>query len=377
MKVENIFPAGSLPLNYSLLTTTGFEALAFEIDSVTVKKAVLSSHKSLAAGCSGLRAEHVKCVLMDHNQGKAAEMTEVLTKIVNLCIAGYLPQELQEHFCGGRLIPLNKKDAGIRPIVVGEFLRELTSKLALKQVEHQLHALQPAQVGVGGKGPVIQAAILCVKYWLGEMAADELLLKVDIANAYNRISREACLAGVKKYCPDIGRWAHWCLNGTSRIYYDKYVIPCATGVQQGDPLAPALFSIGLHADIERLFAIHTLRQIWFLDEWLLRGKPQLVANALAKLRSWQRSTCKHAQKCELYLAPTSNAPEGFGNIPVVRDIDAWSYLGTLLCEQTAKAMSAAYARVKQATAKIAAFAKTHPKQPFHSLATPTNQRGSG
>ena len=44
LKVENLFPAGSLPLK-----TTGFEAPAFEIDSVTVKKAVLSSHKGLAA----------------------------------------------------------------------------------------------------------------------------------------------------------------------------------------------------------------------------------------------------------------------------------------------------------------------------------------
>ena len=72
-------------------------------------------------------------------------------------------------------------------------------------MEHQHQALQPAQVGVGGKGPRIQAAILCVKSWLGVMAADEMLLKVDIANAYNSISREACLAGVRKHCPDIGR----------------------------------------------------------------------------------------------------------------------------------------------------------------------------
>ena len=71
--------------------------------------------------------------------------------------------------------------------------------------EQALRTLQPAHIGVGGKGPVIQAATLCVKSRVGELAADEVLLKMDIANAYNSTSREACLEGAEKYCPDIAR----------------------------------------------------------------------------------------------------------------------------------------------------------------------------
>ena len=110
-----------------------------------------------------MRAEHVKAVLQERNVGQSARALETLTRFANVCAAGYLPAELQEFFCGSRLIPLNKKDSGIRPIVVGEFLRSMVSKLALKEVDHTPQALQPAQNGVGGKGPVIQAAILCVK----------------------------------------------------------------------------------------------------------------------------------------------------------------------------------------------------------------------
>ena len=171
-----------------------------------------------------MRAEHVKAVISDRNAGTAAEALDLITKFVNVSIAVYLPPELQEFICGGRLIPLNKKDQGIRPVVVGEFFRSLVSKLALKEVEGQLLALQPAQIGVGGKGPVIQAAILCVKSWLAEMQPGELLLKVDISNAYNSISRTACLEGVKKYCPDLVRWARWCLDGCSRVYYSGTII---------------------------------------------------------------------------------------------------------------------------------------------------------
>ena len=241
--------------------------------------------------------------------------------------------------CSGRLVPVNKKDGGIRPIVVGEFLRGLVSKLALKHVDHQLQGLQPAQIAVGGKGPVIQAAILCVKSWLTQLGEEEILLKVDIANAYNTISRRACLEGVKKHCPDLARWAHWCLSGGSRVYYNTHVIPCTTGVQQGDPLAPALFSLGLHGVIEQLSAIPALRQMWFLDDGLLRGRSQQVLPALTIMTKELAKINLHVnrQKCEIYCQNNST-PAGFGSIPVVRDRDAWSYLGTPFCEQTPKAL---------------------------------------
>ena len=53
------------------------------------------------------------------SQCRAAQALEVLTKLANLCVAGYLLNELQEYFYSRRLVPLNKKDDGIRPIVVG------------------------------------------------------------------------------------------------------------------------------------------------------------------------------------------------------------------------------------------------------------------
>ena len=51
-----------------------------------------------------------------------------LTSITNLALGGYLPQELQTHLCGGKQVPLLKKDCGIRPLVVGECLRAIIAK---------------------------------------------------------------------------------------------------------------------------------------------------------------------------------------------------------------------------------------------------------
>ena len=259
--------------------------------------------------------------------------------------------------------------AGIRPIVVRECLRGLASKLALKEVEHLLHTLQPAQIAIGCKGPVIQAAILCVKPWLGEMVGDELLLKVDIANVYNTISRRACMDGVKKHCPDIARWAHWCLNGGSRVYYNEHVILCTTGVQQGDPLAPALFALGVHAVLEQLSDNPAIRQIWFLADGILRGKGPHVREALSIMSSGlARINLRfNVQKCQLYLPANASITTDCGNIPVVQDRDSWSYLDSPLCEQTARALDAARKRIQQATTKIKSLAATHPKQAFHLL----------
>ena len=97
------------------MESTIHEAPAFELQPTDVNKAVLKNPKGLAAGCSGLRAEHIKAVLQDRNLGRAAQALDKLTKLVNLCVAGYLPVELQEYFCNGRLIPLNKKDGGHSP----------------------------------------------------------------------------------------------------------------------------------------------------------------------------------------------------------------------------------------------------------------------
>ena len=52
---------------------------------------------------------------------------------------------------------------------------------------------------------------------------------------------------------------------------------------------------------------------------------------------------------------------------VDHDRDAWSYLGTPICEQTDNALKTVLARVHQGTAKIRAFAASHPKQAFQLL----------
>ena len=296
-------------------------------------------------------------------------MLASLAKFVNACLAGYLPPEIQPYLCGGRLVPLRKKDEGIRPLVIGELLRAIAAKLSLAEIENCLQALQPLQIGVGSKGPVIPSAILAVKSWIAEMADDEILLKIDIANAYNTIDRQACLAGVAKFCPDLLRWARWCLDGANHVYYDHEVILCSRGVQQGDPLAPMLFSVGLHLVAERLLSMPELRSILFLDDAILRGKVDNVHAAFTMLRKelLKIGLAVSLRKCEIYVPSGRPLSRDFEGITVVADHDQWTYLGSPLFEKSTQCVQSGMARVSKATRAIAQLGDRFPKQAFELL----------
>ena len=67
---------------------------------------------------------------------------------MNVILNGVLPMPVREIFFGGRLIALEKKGGGIRPIAVGYSLRRLAAKCANSHViKRRSDELQPVQVG--------------------------------------------------------------------------------------------------------------------------------------------------------------------------------------------------------------------------------------
>jgi len=50
-------------------------------------------------------------------------------------------------------------------------------------------------------------------------------------------------------------------------------IPSATGVQQGDPLGPVLFSLAIHSLVKELLSTFN---VWYLDDGTLGGSLQIV-----------------------------------------------------------------------------------------------------
>ena len=113
------------------------------------RECILHFPRSSAASPSGLRPSHLQACL--RKAGRGAALVTALARLARLWIEGALPPSHAQAWCGATLIPLVKKDNGVRPVAIGETLRRLVGKvlLASANAKDQVSSLQPLQVGVG------------------------------------------------------------------------------------------------------------------------------------------------------------------------------------------------------------------------------------
>jgi hypothetical protein len=102
-------------------------------------------------GPDGFRPPHAKDLVNCRVYGP--ELLTALTAFVNMLLAGQCPRQIAPIFFGGRLIALDKKDGGIRPIAIGLTLRRLAAKCANSVGVARLNCyFTPRQLGVGIPG---------------------------------------------------------------------------------------------------------------------------------------------------------------------------------------------------------------------------------
>ena len=141
----------------------------------------------------------------------------------------------------------NQTAPDIRPIAVGEVLRRLVGKcLCLLSRQKAANFFQPFQNGVacpGGAEKIIHKVRQCVdNHWSDGNFA---LLKVDMTNAFNLVSRQTFLEECSKHFPKLLPWSSWCYGRHPSLWHLMGILSSEVGVQQGDPLGPLLFSVAL------------------------------------------------------------------------------------------------------------------------------------
>lgn len=299
-------PAAPIPIAPARPTAI---PVPLEVTEEVVDAAVRSFAKGSSGGTFGMRAEHWRdaaaCVTPGGGPGVS------LCHLVRCLVTGNAPHGVRHVVTGASLSALRKKDDDIRPIAAGEFLRRVTSKAVCALIRTKAaDFFAPQQFGValpGGTERVIHR--LRTAWAQHEADTDWVVCKVDLANAFNRVSREAILQAVSEDFPELLPWVSYCYGAHSVLRYAEFTISSQAGVQQGDPLGPLLFSLVLHRLVRRLDGVGLHLNMWFLDDGALAGPARAVQAALTILAEEGPPLGLHlnAAKSELCTHPPAAA----------------------------------------------------------------------
>ncbi|CAE8721897.1 unnamed protein product [Polarella glacialis] len=211
-----------------------------------------------------------------------------------------------------------KATGGVRPIAIGEVLRRIVGKCLCASVKEEAKRFfHPSQVGVACPAG-IDAAVHSARAWKNRSAADtsKALLKLDFANAFNCVSRSQVLEQTRRHFPSLARWSQWCYSRPSKLVFGSYTISSETGVQQGDPLGPLLFSAAIQPIVEQLRRLEVNGKkldlsTFYLDDGFLAGDIEVVAAALRLVQSEGAGIGLQLQlgKCQLVLPAGSSSAQ--------------------------------------------------------------------
>jgi hypothetical protein len=277
-----------------------------QVTNQTVLDSINSFQTGSCAGYSGLSPEHLKSTLSTPTIDSQRCLTS-LTLLFNKILRGEFstPNSL---LCSALLFGIPKKNGGIRPIAVGEVLRRTIAKTVLLSSEVSSHFL-PFQVGVGVSGGLESAVELIRQKYSVFKNSNKVILKLDFKNAFNLVSREQILQLCRRFFPQLIHLVSYMYENSSYLFFGNHRILSQEGTQQGDPLAPFLFSLVLQPLIQFLNDNCILDVLLFyLDDGILLGHPLEILKALKFIQDFSVShgLQLNLSKCELFSFDEQN-----------------------------------------------------------------------
>ena len=133
------------------------------------------------------------------------------------------------------------------------------------------------------------------------------MLKVDLKNAFNLVSRQAFLDECAFVFPNLLPRVFWYYGVHPILWHPMGHLSSESRVQQGDPLGHLLFALVLHKVTSAIDAddecLDLLYQAWYMDDGVLAGKRSAVLCALSLIKELGSSLglLVNIGKCELFL----------------------------------------------------------------------------
>jgi len=264
-----------------------------------ISSAVKSFPAGSAGGLDGLRPQILKDLLTPNLGDVASKLREAIRDLTTLMLREDIPPSIIPSLFGASLTALRKKTGGIRPIAVGLVWRRLAAKVVVSRVTPNLEKMfSPHQLGVGVRGGAEAGAHAARRYWAAEHDGPRAFLKVDFRNAFNELYRDKMLAEVAVHLPTYLHFISAAYSSPSHLFFQDRLVMSQRGVQQGDPLGPALFALTIQPIVS---SITDELSIWYLDDGTVADKPEKVAETLQFIRDRGKKVGLHLNedKCEV------------------------------------------------------------------------------
>ena len=296
--------------------------------------------KGPSPGSSNFRIQHLFEPICGSWAPASRECLRSLTLWLNHLLSGKAHPLLAPWLCGAPLTALHKKcQQGFRPIAVGEIFRRLASKICCQYIKTDLPQffIPHGQLGVGIKGG-LEAIIHSARFIIDKFQTHEdmCLLKLDFKNAFNECNREIMLNEILEHFPELFGWAPWSYCCAGELRFGHHRILSSTGVQQGDPMGPLLFSLVLckllrEVKENKFSSSNSLFDLWYLDDGTIIGNCVDVAKFYDEVLFQGPSFGLYVnpQKCELFWPSEDQLFRGF-NESILRLYDGVSLLGSPL-----------------------------------------------
>ena len=249
-----------------------------DIPSITtssqdIREAIRSFSGSSGGGVDDLRPIHLQDLISNQTAEAGNRLILNLIFLVNTFLNGQFSDFARILFSSANLTALWKKDGGIRPIAVGNILGRLASKVAKHFASYKVSRfLRPVQLGDSVRN-ADEAAVHSTR--IITKSPSYILAKLDIQNAFNSIRRDILQRKCMMNCPDIFRLASLAYGSPTPLMANENSIWSDSGVQQGDPLGPLLFSLVIH-DIDS--SMKSNFNVWYLDDATIAGDPRSVCH---------------------------------------------------------------------------------------------------
>jgi hypothetical protein len=249
--------------------------------------------RGAAPGISGWSTDHLVDIMRNSEDG--------VTKVWKVCDAiargEVTTRELREELTALRGVALIKGKDDVRTIGIQNPWVKVTEHLLTQQYAEKCKEIcGPYQLGnkIAGGAEILVHLVQA----LTQLGTDKVVMKLDITNAYNSISRTAILEAVEAHIPDLLPYTHFALGNDTKVYFssrDKEVslcVPMKTGCPQGSPLSTLWFNMTQAGPINRVREAHpsaTILSYHDDDDHYIIAEPEEAAAVFDHLQQELRS----------------------------------------------------------------------------------------